>query len=491
MSFSDMDKSAYYFAQKCGECHPGGGSLEYDRDGYKYYDDQTGKFGYQLSGRDPVLDGDYTAFSGGDPNFGVPWDKSGVLEADCLMCHLKGYDWKIRSAALNGRKFRWAPAVGAGWAEVEMGKDKSGLPLVKSLTINYNKIGKADFKNLANQIIKKIPAENCWYCHYTADTKKRGRTVDPYKDIHILKMRTCVICHPSDDQHNFAKGDAALSSVRDDLDLTMKTCRDCHLNREYKTAPYPEKHTFPPLHYGMISCEACHIPYKDVPGKLVFDNATTGRTIEYHTDIFLDFDAQYPKRWMPVLKMRRGKIRPFKELISIWWGDLNDKTGVVAPLYLWKIRDLKKPDFKDDNGDGKQEINTFEEIKAFLLALQGARDKFGNPIARNPALAKGGKIYKLAGSGLTFYRDRQAESHGFSISHNVLPATEAIGVKGCKECHTKDSAFFHRQVLLDPCNEEGKPVFVPTWELMGYTEEQVEELTDLESIMEIQRLLYE
>ncbi len=479
-SLSQIDKSVFFFAQKCGKCHPGGGGLEYDRDGHKYYDDQTGKFGYQLSDRDPTLDGDYTAFAAGNPNFGAPWDQSGVAEADCLICHLKGYNWKARNAALNGRKFRWAPAIGAGWADVEMGKDTQGAAVVKSVTINYSRNQTADFAKLKDQIVRDVPPENCWSCHNVSDTKKRGRSIDPGKDIHIRKMGTCVTCHTSDDQHNFAKGDAGLSTVRDDLDYTMKNCRDCHLVGKGKEAPYPVKHTFPPEHYALVSCEACHIPYKDTPGVLVVDNASTGQTIGFPTARFLTFDPAHPKRWMPALKIHRGKIKPFKSLVAIWWGDLDEATGVVAPIPLWKIRQMKKPPVADDNGDGKPEVNTTAEITAFLTAIKNSQDKFGNPIAKNPALVKGGRIYKLAGKGVTHYEDEQAEAHGFSLSHNVRPTSQAVGAKGCMECHSTDARFFFRKVLVDPYGENGKPVFEPTWKLMGYSEGQVNRLVTLD-----------
>jgi len=38
----------------------------------------------------------------------------------------------------------------------------------------------------------------------------------------------------------------------------------------------------------------------------------------------------------------------------------------VKPIFLWKIRGLKKPSLKDNNGDGIPEINTIDEIKALL-----------------------------------------------------------------------------------------------------------------------------
>lgn len=475
-SYSEIDKSAFFFAQKCGKCHPGGASLESDRDGHRYYDDATGKWGYELSGVDPKFDGDYTAFSAGNPDFGAPWHKSGVVEADCLMCHLKGYNWKARAAALNGRKFRWSSAIGAGWADVQMAKDKSGAGMVKSVTINYGKTGTADASKLADYIIGKPTAKNCWGCHNVSDTKKRGRSIEPDSDIHVKAMGECVTCHPSDSQHNFAKGDAGLSTVRDDLDNTMQTCADCHLNKKDQMAPYPAKHSLSPSHYAKISCESCHIPYKEKASVLVVDNAVTGKTIGFPTKAFLKFDADNPARWRPALVLQNGKIKPFKELASIWWGNLDEKTGVVTPIPLWKIRGMDKPKVNDDTGDGKPEVNTKEEIKAFLETLKFAEDKFGNFIATNPVLIKGGKVYKLDGNKVTHYEDHQAETHGFSLSHNVLPSSEALGTGGCAQCHDNKAPFFFRKVLVDPYGEDGKPVFKPTWEFMGYSKAQVDEL---------------
>ena len=59
------------------------------------------------------------------PDYGSPWDKSGVSEADCLICHLKGYQWKERGAALRGRFFKYGPTVGAGWAAVKLSQEES------------------------------------------------------------------------------------------------------------------------------------------------------------------------------------------------------------------------------------------------------------------------------------------------------------------------------------------------------------------------------
>lgn len=482
-SFSQIDKSSFFFAQKCGACHPGGGALELDRDGHRYFDEKTGKFGHQLSGRDPKFDGDYTSFSGGNPNFGAPWDKTGVVEADCLLCHLKGYAFGARKAALNGRKFREAPAVGAGWAKAVMGTDATGVPMVKEVAIDYSRKEIADPAKLGDAIVRAVPAKNCWACHTVSDQKKRGRTLDPEKDIHVKRIGSCLPCHPSDAEHNFAKGDGGVETARDDLDFTMPSCADCHLSGKDKKAPYPARHSFPPRHYALIACASCHIPHLEDAAQLLADNATSGVTIEVSTAGYLKFDDQAPNRWRPALKLHRGKIRPFKELVAIWWGDLNEKTGMVRPIPLWKVRDWKKPDLADDNGDGKPELNSAGEVKAFLASLKGAKDKFGEPLVQGtPALMKGGHVYKLAADGsVAHYEDVQAESHGFTVSHNVQAASAAIGAKGCAECHAKDSPFFTRKVLVDPYGEDGKPVFEPTWKLMGLSESRLKKLETLDT----------
>ena len=122
---SDIDKSTFSFLQNCGPCHPGGGFGEHDRKGNLYYNEETQRWGFEFSAENPALDGDYTSFSTGEAGVGAPWNKSGVSEADCLLCHLKGYQWKERGAGLRGRFFKHGPTVGAGWAAVTLSEEES------------------------------------------------------------------------------------------------------------------------------------------------------------------------------------------------------------------------------------------------------------------------------------------------------------------------------------------------------------------------------
>jgi hypothetical protein len=481
---SEIDKSSYFFVQNCGACHPGGGWGEYDRRGYLYYNEESKKLGYDGSDENLSLDGDYTPISHGNANYGAPWDQSGVSEADCLICHLKGYQWKERGATLRSGFFKFGPTVGAGWANIKLLQDESGDLKVDEVTVDYAKKEVADFENLHLRMVRRPTDENCWSCHAVADGKRRGRQWNPETDVHKAKGFDCVSCHPSDKGHNFAKGNTIQETVRNDLSNTMNSCEDCHYRGKHKKAPR-HRHPFSPRHLKLIACQTCHIPFQTGPADLVYEYASTGLTLIYDTSTFLSNDPLDPKKpvpgadpnmWYPAMTRWKGRIVPVKSLVAIYWGDLDPKTNVVRPIPLWKIQDLKKPPLKDDNGDGIPEVNSIDEIKPFLKALK-AKDKFGNPVATQPVLMKGGFLYQLDKKGeLEKIKHEQTEGVDFSISHNVMSGQNVIGARGCKECHSKKSSFFLRKVLIDPYDEKGKPVYIENWERLGIDKEKLSRL---------------
>jgi hypothetical protein len=83
----------------CGACHPGGGGLEFDRDGNRY--DEYLREHPELA---ETLDGDY---------HNSHWDESGVVEADCLICHLEGYRFEDRVDQLTSGNYKWAVVAGS------------------------------------------------------------------------------------------------------------------------------------------------------------------------------------------------------------------------------------------------------------------------------------------------------------------------------------------------------------------------------------------
>jgi len=481
---SEIDKTSFYFVQNCGGCHPGGGPGEYDRKGNLYYNEETKKFGYELSGDIPALDGDYTPFSDGDRVSGAPWDKSGVSEADCLICHLRGYRWKERAAALKGGFFKAGPSVGAGWADVNPPQEGAEALKRDPVTIDFTKKEIAVFENLHLQIVRKPADENCWACHAGSCGKKNGLQWSPESDVHKSKGLSCISCHPADREHNFAKGNTLQQTVRDDLDNTMFSCEDCHYRRKDKKAP-SYRHPFSPRHMKRIACETCHIPFQMASADLVYDLASTGSLVSFDTTVFLTGDSLDLKKpvtepissmWYPQIRDVKGRVVPVKSLIVMYWGDLDEKTNVVKPVFLWKVRGMAKPPLRDDNGDGIPEINSFDEIKAFLKVLR-SNDSLGVPIAKHPVLLKGGFLYHLDKKGeVEKIKHEQADPVDFSLSHNVVSGANVVGARGCKDCHSKNSPFFLRKMLMDPCDEKGKPSYLEVWERLGFDREKLDRL---------------
>ncbi|NWG01613.1 MAG: hypothetical protein HXY44_02000, partial [Syntrophaceae bacterium] len=291
----------------------------------------------------------------------------------------------------------------------------------------------------------------------------------------------CLSCHPSDKEHNFAKGSTIQQTVREDLSHTMFSCEDCHEKGKNKKAP-KYRHPFSPRHLKLIACQTCHIPFQSVSSDLVYEVASTGYTQVYDTLKFLSNDPLDPKRsvpgvnpslWYPMVTKWKGKMVPAKPLLVIYWGDLDPSSNVVKPISLWKIQELKKPLLKDDNGDGFAEVNSLDEIKIFLKALKG-KDRYGTSIASHPVLMKGGFLYQLDKKGeIEKIRHEQADVLPFSLSHNVVSGSEVLGARGCKDCHSKKSPFFLRKILIDPYDEKGKPVYVENWERIGIDKEKL------------------
>jgi hypothetical protein len=105
-----IDMTSFDFVTAtCGNCHPGGGPLEYDRDGRRYDERMRDPASGLTSGGDNNLDGDY---------FKARWAETGVIEADCLLCHQPAYNYAKRNAQLAGLNFRWAATEGAGFGVV-------------------------------------------------------------------------------------------------------------------------------------------------------------------------------------------------------------------------------------------------------------------------------------------------------------------------------------------------------------------------------------
>lgn len=235
-----VDMTPFEWIVSCGVCHPGGGPGEYDRAGQRY--DKALKLDREVA---MMGDGDY---------HDSPWEHTGVMEADCFICHLAEYEYSIRAQQIKKLNFKWAATAAAGlgyvWGSVADGQTPS---------VYYNK-SKFMADGKVHLHIQRPGDRQCQFCHDISSVQKRGSTWHQHyqPDVHTEQGITCLKCHPGDIRHNFAKGSSSSQTVRDDTDNSMLSCKECH-EQEELGAPDEHHEWLPALHLERISCEACHI----------------------------------------------------------------------------------------------------------------------------------------------------------------------------------------------------------------------------------------
>jgi hypothetical protein len=245
-----VDNSVVGNMMDCGECHVGGGMMEYMPNGYSAagtpgdpsanaavsYDPSK-----RLSLREKVFGSAVTAFNYFIDIFGLDglgyethnhdgsvrnvaankptyapvmmnYSTAGVMEMDCLMCHKNDYSWEKRKEAIRTGKFDASRAYGAGLAtKVVNGRQV----FYNSTSVTKNANGELTV-NLSN--LSGMPASNnCVSCHmgteenkYQVEWKKRGEMWTAGKEVHM--GIGCMGCHERNDNTAAATGTTGIAS---------------------------------------------------------------------------------------------------------------------------------------------------------------------------------------------------------------------------------------------------------------------------------------
>jgi len=490
-----IDMTSFDFVTAtCGNCHPGGGPLEFDREGKRYDLWMKDPASGLVPGGENNLDGDY---------YKARWSETGVIEADCLLCHMPEYNLKKRNEELEKLNFRWSATVGAGFGTVT-GSVKNGEKPV----VIYDKTKFDSDGNVILHIAPEVRNETCLGCHAKPDWKKRGASYTSRTDVHIAAGLRCVDCHPagsratdprirSKEEHQFSKGDDPSGWVRNDLDNTVRSCEDCHL-KGWRNAPIAKHKWLPVFHLDKISCQACHIPVRAVKSALVqaSDVFNFAPRISPPAKRIWTFYDQEMKFWnhygelelftnkdqptnitRPTLIRYKGKIYPANRVHSTWVGyEEKGKQGLnmlfMKDFYQMWVQHNSDPQHKypelskitDDNGDGALEVNRPDEIDALLSATKNYLIETNFPLEnRRLVWVSDSKVYYSS----TEFRELPHEeweatpyASVYKFSHDVAPAKAALGAKGCRDCHSKDSPFFFGRVLQSPFDAHGNPVWI-------------------------------
>ncbi len=496
-----MDMTSFTFmAIGCGSCHPGGGSAEYDRDGKRYDRWMADPASGLKPGGDNSLDGDYHK---------ARWTESGVVEADCLLCHLPGYKFPERDKQLKALNYRWAATAGSGLATVT-GSVEKGEPV----TVAYDKTKFAPDGTLSPNIVREPRNEACLACHAQPGWKKRGFNFRERSDVHLRAGLKCVDCHPAgssaDDPrirgkelHEIGKGDDPGGLVRDDLDNTGRACADCHSTGRFG-APVAKHRWLPPLHLDTIACETCHIPERLVkpiqfqasdvfaPGTKIpskgkhlwtFYGPDGAYRNHYGYLVMEGYDDKPTEAFKPFLTRYKGKIYPVNRIHSAWPGiEVEGQAALMQPkmsdIYrMWTTHQKDKSKFPDlakitdDNGDGVIEVNRPEEIDALIASVTALLAESKYPMdSKRVVWVMNDRVYTSGTQFRTIPKhDWEASPYAnmHKYSHDVYPARAALGVNGCTDCHSPNSDFFFASATKYPFDTQARPVTEPQYRLLG------------------------
>jgi hypothetical protein len=487
-------------AVACGWCHPGGGPLEYGRDARGKADKTCRLIAGEKLNKE-TFDGDYSAV--GTPDKKSHFRESGVVEADCLLCHRRDYCFHERNEQLTRRNYRWAATAGAGLGKVtgsifnyprpgagpgEAGGKEGSWNFSKRPVTAYDWANQSLFAadgRMKGELIKKtVAAKNCLQCHGEGEAKNTGGLHDPAHDVHVRSGFVCTDCHGLIGstarerlRHQLAKGNSPLDTVRDDLDhVGMKTCTGCHHGDQYKPgrsgmpkeaknpqAQHRRKFSQVAFHTYLVTCNGCHAVAQPARGMVVLD-MSTGRETGYAADDLegirrlADYAGLAKEPWKPWITRRlTGKDQEERYAPGVpkamqWFGE-KQANGGIRPIPLRYVEqaaksgsDLSSLQVKLPGGaSGKQK--TVVKDKDIMKMIEGL-SVLGFP----KAVFVADRIYsvnkgRLAGEPLV------GPPVIYGVGHGVTPLNkkQTYGAPGrpdgCGDCHSDRSAFFNKMVI--------------------------------------------
>jgi hypothetical protein len=427
------------------------------------------------------------------PETFMRWMVSGNLEVNCLSCHdaEAGHDQAEYATQVARQNFRWAASASSGFASVRgsalampdnyniygtlLDNSTAIPPSVTYDETRFNAQGKVLFN-----LVRKIPNERCYFCHSTKSLHENSSekwTTD--EDVHIAAGMTCVDCHRNGLDHAMVRGyEGEAEEINKPMAATL-TCRGCHLGDESSAiphagrlgAPHPKHAGIPPIHFEKLSCTACH------SGTWPDGKAPRVKTSQAHglgTHGVNKSDGALPHLMSPVfVQGEDGKIAPHKMFWPAFWGRLavslpnralSLSKGTVEPIAYADVNSVTtKIIEKDTLGTGDWPPLIASQITEILRAL-AAQDSG----KAQPVYISGGKLYRIDKAGKLLEEDHPAaQPYSWAVGHDVRPAAQSLGVRGCGDCHDTDAPFYFGEVTIDSPLESARSSTVAMIDFAG------------------------
>ena len=419
---------------------------------------------------------------------------TGALEIDCMICHNRHgeYDHEARIRALSGENLKWVPTIAAGLgtfgssrsAKVFADRWRPGQPVPTNMPPTKYDRARFDVENNVAFEVTRKASSACYYCH-TSEAQLGDSRWHSDQDVHLRAGMVCTDCHRNGVDHMVVRGYEGEVKERtitaDMIDLRVKmirrddakideagakklaerqisaelgrvetlTCRGCHLGSPDSGeamvrlggrlgSPHPLHKGFPPIHFEKLSCTACHSgPFPSDATQIVH----TSLAHKLGVPAAARAANTAPIIVQPVfLHGQDGKIAPLKAVWPSYWGRLKDgKVQPMLPEEVTKAAQDKLPkqpaeDVARDPYNTKP--LTDQQIQQVLAAL--VTDQ-----ARGEAVfVAAGKLYRLAGGSLKSEEHPAAKAYTWALAHDVRPAGQSLGARGCADCHATDSPIY-------------------------------------------------
>ena len=415
---------------------------------------------------------------------------------DCLICHAEAYDMNKKQIVQdpNGR-LRWDEDRSMR-AALSVGRPTSQNCL-RCHQHNFGGDIYIDPKDPSFMQSQLNPGHE--HPRIKHPGSKRGTPFSPSWDVHAAAGVQCIDCHITEG-HHIAKGTHTTTMMSNDLPFVEVKCENCHTDAPHKSNP--EWADFLNSHTEKIACTTCHIP------SLQKDNATmrdfAHPTFEEEVGIYVYTDIE-------------KETAPGKGIQYAWWngdctflgnpiGDNSNGANLYRfyrPTHIW-------PEFKDFDYKGWYEkvmrpIAKKHPSKLYAMKVFNGRQHIdlqnmgpfggmyvpynlptyyttGNPLLagekeeqKSMMKMMYGKLFKyymmdkfmsfidVDGWKTSAYRDvvRGKKVEARWIPNNaLLEISHAIRKEGaltCQNCHTPNG-------VLD-------------WKALGYTDDEIESLT--------------
>lgn len=384
------------------------------------------------------------------------WAISGGLEIDCLLCHSadQTHDPAERERQIERENFRWIPTVAYGLATVRgdakklpddfdpLAPPNPDFPDLAAPTLTYDLRRFDNDDRVFFNVTRHMSSTRCYFCHSFREPSASGPGAShgASTDVHLAAGMQCADCHTNGIDHMIDRGAPAPH------ENNTVGCRECHLGGDLLRrdatagrlgAPYPEHKGMPPIHFDVLTCTACHSgPWpEDAPRRFqTAMNHGLGLPSRERTE------HDPPTIVAPVFAPdAQGVLAPMRMLWPAYWAVVDG--AVLTPLSLDHVQRAAAKLGKREKSrqGGLAPPLSDDQIAIMLTQLSGQlKDTSGAP-----AYVRGGLVIRLGEDGkLTRGPHEAATPTLWPLAHDVRPASQSLGVRGCTDCHAEGAPLY-------------------------------------------------